>query len=143
MTNVPLVERSTCKALIITCSDFRFIGAARQFALQQQLEDDYDLIARPGAIRSLVQPRNEAARTTMEEEIRLLWSLHRFTRILAVNHRSCRAYDDLCTPATERDVHSEHLRRARRVLADAYPGISAEVYLADIEHGRIEIVPVG
>ena len=97
MSERALFERQTCSALVITCSDFRFKHAEHAFAEAAGLRDDYDLIARPGAIRSLVLPRSEAARTSMEEEIALLWRLHGFTRVLMVNHLSCRAYDDIAS----------------------------------------------
>ena len=84
MSDSLLFERATCSALVITCSDFRFKSCERAFAEAAGLDDDYDLIARPGAIRSLVLPRNAAARESMEEEILLLWRLHRFTRVLMV-----------------------------------------------------------
>ena len=71
-----LYTRTTCSALVITCSDFRFKRVEGAFAELAGLTDDYDLIARPGAIRSLVAPWNAAAGESMEEEILLLWKLH-------------------------------------------------------------------
>jgi len=128
-----LIDRSSCAALVITCSDFRFKSVERAFLEQHGLRDDYDLIARPGAIRALVEPRSEAARTTMEEEIRLLLSLHAFSRALLVNHMSCRAYDDLTAGADERAVHRDHLRRAAAAFGTLFPGVAAEPYLIEIE----------
>ena len=127
---------------MITCSDFRFKAAERRFARSAGLADDYDLIARPGAIRSLVLPRNSAARDTMQEEIRLLWGLHKFRRVLALNHLSCRAYDDLATAENERDVHTDHLRRARPIIEQPFTGVRAELYLAVPGAQAIEIVRV-
>jgi hypothetical protein len=127
---------------LITCSDFRFKTAEREFAEASGLAGDYDLIARPGAIRSLVLPRSIAARETMEEEIRLLWSLHKFPRIVALNHLSCRAYDDIATTVNEREVHIDHLRRAKPALESRFPGVRAELYLADVTPRGIEVVAV-
>ena len=137
-----IVRRNSCKALLITCSDFRFKSLERNFALQLGLSDDYDLIARPGSIRSLVVPRNAAARDTLAEEVRMLWAAHGFTRIIAVNHISCRAYDDLATQANERDIHTGHLRRARAVLDGLFAATSAETYLAAIVDGVLAVQPV-
>lgn len=125
-----LIARSTCSALVITCSDFRFKSAERAFARSAGLHDDYDLIARPGGIRALVLPRSIGARDTMLEEIRLLWGLHKFPRVLAVNHLSCRAYDDLATVENEQEVHTDHLRRARPLIEAPFAGVRAETYLA-------------
>ena len=143
MTNdLRQIDRTTCEALLITCSDFRFKAAERRFIDAAGLAGDYDLIARPGAVRSLVLPRSAAARETMEEEIRLLWSLHKFRRILALNHLSCRAYDDIVTAVNERETHIDHLRRAGPVLEGRFSGVRAELYLADITPRGIEVVSV-
>jgi hypothetical protein len=132
MNSLDLPGRQTCEALVITCSDFRFKSAERTFAEQAGLGDDYDLIARPGGIRSLAAPRSDAAAQTMMEEIALLWSLHEFRRVLMVNHLSCRAYDDIATEENEQAVHVEHLRRAREVLAGRLAGVVVEGYVVEI-----------
>jgi hypothetical protein len=138
-----LIGRVTCQALVITCSDFRFKTAERRFLESIRLADDYDLIARPGAIRSIVQPRSSAARDTMDEEIRLLWGLHKFTRIVALNHLSCRAYDDIATALNERDVHTVHLQKSRELLDARFAGVRAELYLASAPDGDIRVEQLG
>jgi len=137
-----LVARKTCSALVITCADFRFKSAERRFLEAAGLVDDYDLLAEPGGIRNLVLPRNIAARDTMLEEIRLLWGLHKFTRVLAINHLSCRAYDDLATTENEREVHTDHLRRARAIIEGPFAGVRAETWLAVPGAAGIEVVRI-
>jgi hypothetical protein len=134
-----LYARTTCSALVITCSDFRFKRVERAFAAGAGIGDDYDLIARPGAIRSLVAPRSAAARESMEEEIRLLWTLHRFARVLMVNHLSCRAYDDLATSANEREVHAAHLAAAGPAIEGRFQGVTAEAHLVALIDGVLRV----
>ena len=134
-----LYARGTCSALVITCSDFRFKSVERAFAEVAGLADDYDLIARPGAIRSLVSPRNAAARDSMDEEIGLLWKLHGFTRVLMVNHLSCRAYDDLSAGADEREIHLAHLHAAGSAIERRYEGLAAEAYLVEMIDGALRV----
>ena len=138
--NPELVSRSTCAALVITCSDFRFKTLEHDFTLSLGLADDFDLIARPGSIRSLVAPRSPAAAQTLEEEIRLLYRVHHFTRIIAVNHMSCRAYDDLTARADERALHMAHLHRARDILDGYFGGTAAEAYLVDVTPDGMRVV---
>ncbi len=133
-----LYARGTCSALLITCSDFRFKSVERAFAAAG-LTDDYDLIARPGAIRSLVAPRSAAARESMQEEILLLWKLHGFTRVLMVNHLSCRAYDDLTAGADERAVHVAHLRAAGPAIERLCAGVTAEACLVVLIDGALRV----
>jgi hypothetical protein len=128
-----LYSRATCSALLVTCSDFRFKSTERGVAESLALIDDYDLIARPGAARSLVVPRTPAARDTMGEEIRLLWSLHQFPRVVLLNHVSCRAYDDLATTDNEVEVHSQHLLRAVPIVEAMCTGLQAEPWLIEFD----------
>lgn len=137
MNGLHLYGRSTCSALVITCSDFRFKRAEHAFIDAAGLRDDYDLIARPGAVRSLVLPRNAAARESMEEEIRMLWRLHRFTRVLMLNHLSCRAYDDIANEQNERDVHTAHLAAAGAMIEQRFDGVTAEAYLIELAAGGL------
>lgn len=138
-----LVDRSRCSALVITCSDFRFKSASREFAQTQGLTDDYDLIARPGAIRSLVAPRTAAMRESMELEIRLLWSIHQFKDILFLNHVSCRAYDDIATTENEVDTHIAHLRTAETLVESWFNGVDARPHLMNVIDGKIVVQDVG
>ena len=139
-----LFTRSACSALVITCADFRFKSVEQAFIESAGLVDDYDLIARPGAVRSLVSPRDEAARASMEAEVRLLHALHRFTRVLMLNHVSCRAYDDLVAGADERALHVAQLATAREAIARCCEGATAEPYLITISGGeaRVEKIAV-
>ncbi len=134
-----LLARSTCSALVITCSDFRFKSVERSFLEAAGLADDYDLIARPGAARPLVAPRDAAARDSMLGEIDMLWQLHRFTRVLMLNHMSCRAYDDLATGGAQRPVHEAHLRAAAVEVERRFAGVAAEAYLIAMVDGTVRV----
>jgi hypothetical protein len=134
-----LYARGSCTALVITCSDFRFKSVERAFAEAAALSDDYDLIARPGAIRSLVAPRSSAARETLEEEIALLWRVHGFARVLMVNHMSCRAYDDLVADTDERALHAAHLRQAGPAIERLCAGVVAEGYVVGLADGVLRV----
>ena len=139
MSDGLLYARSTCSALVITCSDFRFKSVERSFVEVAGLDGDYDLIARPGAIRSLVAPRSAAARESMEEEILMLWKLHAFTRVLMVNHLSCRAYDDLTSGNDEREIHRAHLQTAASAIERRYEGVTPEPYLIALVGGALRV----
>ena len=137
MSDETLFERAVCSALVITCSDFRFKSVEHALAEAAGLRDDYDLLARPRAVPSLVQPRNAAPGASMEEEIRLLWTLHGFTRVLMLNHLSCRAYDDIATKQNERGVHTAHLVVAGALIEQRLDGVTAEAYLVELAAGGL------
>lgn len=139
MADDQLFTRGACSALVITCSDFRFKSVERTFLEAAGLADDYDLIARPGAARALVAPRDDASRDTMLDEIRMLWELHGFTRVLLLNHMSCRAYDDLATGDAQRPVHEAHLRAAVGELDRLHSGLSAAAYVIALADGVLQV----
>lgn len=134
------LSRARCRALVISCSDFRFISAQRQARLDLGLENAYDLVARPGGVRQLVQPTSEAARQTMDEEIDLLLRLHGFQRILLMNHITCAMYKGLASPKDEEAVHREHLARAHELLQERYPALTIETYLSMIGKDGVEVL---
>ena len=134
------LSEARCRALVISCSDFRFISAQRQARLVLGLENAYDLVARPGGVRQIVLPTSEAARQTMDEEIALLHKLHEFDRILLMNHMNCGMYQDLASPEDERRVHAEHLAAARGVLEARLPGLAIESYLSVVENDTVNVV---
>jgi len=136
-----LFARGVCSALVITCSDFRFKTAERSFLEAAGMTDDYDLIARPGAARSLASPRDEASRETMLAEIRMLRELHQFTRVLLLNHMDCRAYDDLAAGEAQRSVHETHLRAAASQLDRRFGGLAVESYVIALTDGVLRAEP--
>lgn len=139
MSDSLLFERDTCSALVITCSDFRFKNSEQAFARTAGLQNEYDLISRPGAIRSLVLPRSAAARESMEEEIHVLWRSHRFTRVLMLQHLSCRAYDDIASIENEREVHAAHLAAAAPLVAKLLERVTVEPYIVEMVRGTLTV----
>ena len=136
------ISEARCLALVISCSDFRFIAAQREARVALGLNNAYDLVARPGGVRSLVEPSSEAASVTMHEEIRLLHRLHGFERILLMNHMNCGAYQQLVAPDEEEAYHRKHLLAAKQVLQRQFPGLKVEPYLSLIADDTVEVVPV-
>ena len=136
------IQLSTARyrALVISCSDFRFVSAQRQARLDLGLNNAYDLIARPGGVRQIVLPTSEAARQTMDEEIALLYDLHGFRRVLLMNHMNCGVYQDLAAEQDEEAVHREHLAAAREILRERFPKLDVETYLSLISGDTVEVV---
>ena len=127
---------------MITCSDFRFKSAERAFAEAAGLRDDYDLIARPGAIRSLVAPRSEAARETLQPEIAMLGQLHHFPRVLMANPLSCGASADLAALEDERGLHARHLAAAGPEIERLLTGVRAEAYVVEVVEGTLRATAI-
>ena len=136
------LSKARCRALVISCSDFRFVSAQRQTRLDLGLENAYDLLARPGGVFSLVRSTSKVARASMLEEIHLLRSLHHFQHILLMNHVTCGAYRDLARGNREIAMHREDLLRAKEILQKFYMGMRVSAYLSTIVDDTVEVVPV-
>ena len=136
------LSKARCRALVISCSDFRFISAQRQIRLDLGLENAYDLLARPGGVYSLVRSASKISRKSMLEEIDLLRTLHHFQSILLMNHITCGAYRDLARGKREMQMHREDLLRAKAMLEELYPGVRVTAYLSTIVGDGVEVVPV-
>ena len=136
------LRTARCRALVISCSDFRFISAQRQIRLDLGLESAYDLVARPGGVFSLVRSTSKIARNSMLEEIDLLRSLHHFRSILLMNHVTCGAYRNLARGKREEQMHRDDLLTAQAMLEKRYDGMTVTAYLSTIVDGRVKVVPV-
>ena len=136
------LSKARCRALVISCSDFRFISAQRQIRLDLGLDNAYDLLARPGGVFSLVRSTSKIARESMLEEIHLLRSLHHFRSILLMNHVTCGAYRDLARGKREMQMHRDDLLRAKSMLEERYRGMRVTAYLSTIVDDSVKVVPV-
>ena len=82
-------------------------------------------------------------RESMEQEIRLLWSIHQFKDVIFLNHVGCRAYDDLATEANEIDIHTTHLRAAETLVEGWFATVDVQPHLMMVIDGEIVVADVG
>ena len=136
------LSKARCRALVISCSDFRFISAQRQIRLDLGLEHAYDLLARPGGVFALVRPRTRTARQSMLDEIDMLRELHHFHEVLLMNHVTCGAYRGLARGKAELRLHREDLLRAKAMLQERYPRLAITAYLSTIVDDSVRVVSV-
>jgi carbonic anhydrase len=136
------LSKARCRALVISCSDFRFISAQRQIRLDLGLEHAYDLLARPGGVFSLVRPSTRTARQSMLDEIDMLHGLHRFREILLMNHVTCGAYRSLARGKAELRLHRQDLLTAKAMLQERFPRLAITAYLSTIVDDSVRVVPV-
>ena len=136
MSDRALFERSTCAALVITCSDFRFKHAERAFAdaagLGRRLRPDRASGRHPLACAA-------AQRGVADEHgggDRAAVAAASLARVLMVNHLSCRAYDDIATAANEREIHAQHLAAAAKVVEGLVEGAAGQAYVVELGDAR-------
>ena len=78
-----------CKAMILTCMDFRIQEAVCSYARQAGLTGNYDLVALAGAQRALTQPETREAAML---QVSLSRELHGIEEVIFVSHDDCGAY---------------------------------------------------
>ena len=74
-----------CRAVAVSCIDYRFVEPLRRFFAADQLTGAVDLIAWPGGAAAIATPDREA----LVEAIGLACSLHEPAEILLVAHHDC------------------------------------------------------
>ncbi len=105
-----------CKALVISCIDFRFVTKIRDYLGNQDLIDSYDLITVPGASLNL---------NTVSESIATSIKLHDPAQIHIFDHEDCGAYGE----NNSREIHTKNLLKAKESLSNQSPGKSVKTYV--------------
>ena len=121
----------TCDLLVISCIDFRFQEALRNF-LNKEHRGDYDLVCLAGAAKNLVSGR-DFGKEVLFDQIRISQNLHQIKKIFLVNHQNCGAYGESLTSWSpqEREVHKADLTRARDKIAELFPKLEVLLYLIE------------
>lgn len=126
-----------CKALVLSCIDFRFHKDIRQFLVDRGLDGDYDLVCMAGSARNLVQPHRDAAREIMLHQIDIASSLHEISEVYLINHTDCGAYQDIAeSPHHEEELHRNHLHEAHGTLQERFPAMKVHKFIARHNHGN-------
>lgn len=109
------IHTEKIEALIIRCIDYRFVTQSRKFKDDQGLKDKYDLIAFPGASKSIHQ---------LFDAIEVSNRLHKPKKIMVMDHEDCGAFGD----KNSLKDHTESLEKAEKLLNIQFPGIPVELY---------------
>ncbi|OGY26176.1 MAG: hypothetical protein A2Z24_00895 [Candidatus Woykebacteria bacterium RBG_16_44_10] len=110
-----------CKALVISCIDFRFVTRVRDFLTKHGLVNEYDLITVPGASLGFSDITASVATSI---------KLHNPNEIYIFDHEDCGAYGQNNTS----QAHTENLKKAKVALANTYPTKKITTYLTGFEN---------
>ena len=125
----------TCSTLIITCMDFRLGEPIYNFAKEQGISKDYDLIAMAGGIKNLVKPNNLTDVDLMFKQIDVSANLHSVKNVIIVNHEDCGAYGGkkaFENDAAEERTHMEDMEKAKQMILEKYPNLEIKIYYASL-----------
>jgi len=107
-----------CKALVISCIDFRFQSKVREYALDKGLKDNYDLIAVAGAAKSIEEDG------FLMEQIDISYKLHGIEEVHIIFHEDCGAYGGSQSFSSQEEEYNTYTlaqEQAEQLILSKYP----------------------
>lgn len=111
---------SPCRAVMLTCIDYRFVLPARAYLEAESLSGSTDLIAWPGGAMALMTEDADPILSVLE----LAFALHSPPAVLLAVHRDCGALggsSHFAGPEDETEVLDSGLEDARTVVRRRFP----------------------
>ncbi len=107
-----------CKALIISCIDFRFQSKIIEYAMGKGLEDNYDLVTVAGAVKSIEED------SFLMEQIDISYKLHGIEEVHILSHEDCGAYggsQSFSSKEEEYNTYALAQEQAEQLILSKYP----------------------
>lgn len=105
----------TCKAIIVTCIDFRFQEYINNWILNNFQPKTFDRVAIAGGVFDF---------DYVMKQIEASYRLHHIKKVILINHEDCGAYGGTGTPGK----HTEDLRNAAAKIKQQFPNLEVETY---------------
>lgn len=109
------MENHGCKAIVITCIDYRFQEYIHNWLSRNFEAKTYDRGAFAGAARSL---------ETILSQIEVAYRLHHIKKAVLINHEDCGAYGS----KGHVNHHVRDLRQAAKTIKERFPNLKVETY---------------
>ncbi|OGY89378.1 MAG: hypothetical protein A2677_00600 [Candidatus Komeilibacteria bacterium RIFCSPHIGHO2_01_FULL_52_14] len=132
-------EKHRCRSAAISCIDFRFLDADRQF-IHSLTEGNFDHIKIAGAGKILLAGsplRGEITNTIRNVCVKL----HGITELIVLNHWDCGAYGSsksFSSPQEEEERHIRDLTEVRSFLHSEFPSLAIIVGYSTVTGGQLE-----
>jgi hypothetical protein len=144
----PARAEHTARALVLSCTDFRFLNAQRYLLSLQNLSNQYDWTALAGASLALSGFPNGADTDAFWDQLELSYKLHHIQTVIILDHQDCEAYAVKIGPNlsnnSERElkVHSDYLNQAYWAIRERYPELNVKLYFVTLNTELISVLPV-
>lgn len=124
-----ILEKHHCDIAVLKCIDFRFREADQQFIQEQFGVTDFDLIAWPGAAKSVAH--DETMRANIIATVKnVCCNLHSVKKLIVLNHWDCGGYGGsqaFASADAEAAAYEQDLRQAKSILENQVPGVEIVV----------------
>jgi carbonic anhydrase len=105
-----------CEGLIISCIDFRFVTRIRDYLVENNLKDSYDLITVPGSSLNIKD---------VVGSITTSFKLHQPSKVYIFDHEDCGAYGN----DNSEDRHRENLKIAKKTISGINSKIEVRTFM--------------
>lgn len=144
--------RKKCKALVLSCIDFRFVNVTKD-ALLVEYDDDYDLLTIGGASlccthdithnKEITNMLSDFWQTVMQN-INIAVKLHSIKEVVIIDHRDCGAYKQFYSHVymnseEENLFHTKNCNAMKYKIKDIWPQLVVKTYLIDL-NGEVEML---
>ena len=124
-----------CKALIIHCIDFRFGKAIKKYLEDENLLGDVDIVSVAGAVKNLVDPKEQGDVEFMTRQVEISSRLHQISQVILMNHTDCGAYggsEAFENKNAEYEKHTNDIQKAKEIIIAKFPNLEVKKILAHI-----------
>lgn len=104
-----------CRAIVVSCIDFRFQKFLREFEDKEIGEDGYDFMGFAGGVKNI---------DLVLEEVEISKRLHDIREVYLVNHEECGAYGKDSNLVT----HKRDLLNAKNKIKEKFPDLFVFTY---------------
>ena len=132
------------EALVLACTDFRFIDDYSLFLHKKGLDKKYDEFILAGGSLGYNQKEYPEWGASFREHLDFLTALHGIKKVIAIDHENCGAYKKFYHKTElngniEQRLHNENLSKLKESLALLHPELSFEGYFCHL-NGTMEIM---
>jgi hypothetical protein len=141
----PAAAAGGTDALLLNCIDYRLTGQVTRYMAARGLGQRYDQVVLAGAALAAVHPAVPAWNQTFWDHVQVALDLHGITRVMAMDHRDCGAFqvflgqDYGADPAAETEVHAVYLDLLRQQLTARYPRLGVELLLMSLDGSVVDL----
>lgn len=114
------MRNHTCKAIVITCIDFRFQEIINKWIAQNFKPGTFDRVAFAGGVKNM---------DVILGQIDIAVRLHHIKKVILINHEDCGAYGETSTP----ERHEQDLIKAKLMITEKYSEIGVETYYLHLD----------
>jgi hypothetical protein len=139
-------EIHQAKTLVLSCIDFRFLTAERNFLKIKNLRDEYDWTALAGASLAVTGFPHQSDAEAFWDQLDLSYRLHHINKVIVLDHQDCGAYAIMIDPSLSKDperelqVHTDYLNRAYWSIRNRYPDLEIELYFAPLNKTEFQTI---